>query len=232
MIAAILGSIALLRQPAPPTLRTSPFVDDGTHGLTYWKIPESGWNHDPQKNRIYIEHSPHIGYATELSDPSRPMILVADFTMDFNLIIEKGSSAAWALRFRNSKNYYLFYLSGEGGTIPCSPNQNGKLDCKFATYIVRGNDDISQIQPESVRVPVQLTQGGNYAIRITANGNQIDHFITANTPDDSDEKPLGRLVDESPKHLAYGGIGFRTIGDERFSIANIVVIPATAGAPH
>jgi Protein kinase domain len=204
-IALLLGSWwQLSRAPAmPPPLRSEfseMFVDLGR-----WTAPPTGW--EIRGERLFIAQQPHVGWATNIT--------AQDFTMTFHLKLETPVGAAWALRIRDQDNYYLFHLSGGEG---------GKTASYFSTYIVRDG----KLGEAVARIPVtkKLSAGGEYTVNITARGNEITHLL--NSADDPSTEalgdPLGYFKDESNQYPS-GGIGFRSVGAERFSVDELYVRP-------
>jgi hypothetical protein len=167
-----------------------------------WTMPPSGITF--KEGRLQLEN------ATSLGSPTN--IRYRDFEMSFHLKLTGGGGAAWAVRVKDSGNYYLFYLSGPDGKFPN----------RFITYIVRNNEFDPNKFFHSDNLSERLTAGGQYEIVIKATGNKIEHQITpANT---GKPTPLGVLDDPNSTFL-LGGIGFRTVASERFSIDDLFVHP-------
>lgn len=167
-----------------------------------WVVPDSGWKVD--SGRLFIENCPSLLFPSGFN--YRP------FTMHFHLKLEDGRGAAWALRVKDSNNYYLFYLSGPKGKYPNS----------FVTYVVRdGKFDIANFI-DSAPVVVDLKPGGEYEIDITFVNNIVEHTIIPATT--GQKVNLGAWKDTNSLFY-YGGFGFRTVAAERFSIDDLVVQP-------
>jgi hypothetical protein len=64
--------------------------------------------------------------------------------------------------------------------------------------------------------------GGQYEIHISGIGNLINHTITS--AETGKPENLGSFPDRDSTFL-LGGIGFRTVGREKFSIDELVVKP-------
>jgi PEGA domain len=167
-----------------------------------WTMPASGFT--IKDGRLHVEN------AKSLASPTN--IRYRNFEMSFHLKLANSGGAAWAVRVKDLNNYYLFYLSGPGGL---SPN-------RFYTYIVR-NGEFDPKQPvRSDNVIARLTSEGQYQIVITATGNRIEHQII---PAESGKaENLGFFEDPNSTFL-LGGIGFRTVASERFSIDELVIKP-------
>jgi hypothetical protein len=167
-----------------------------------WSMPSSGWK--LENGRFYIENCPNLAYPKGLN--------YRDFTMAFHLKIGNGIGAAWALRVKDSGNYYLFYLTGPGSDFPN----------RFLTYIVRDNKFDPKNPNDSVPLIFRLEAGGEYTVDITATGNVISHIITSSKTGKA--SPSGELKDND-NTFYFGDVGFRTIGAESFSVDEIYVRP-------
>ena len=171
-----------------------------------WTVPPSGW--DIRGERLFIAQQPRVGYVTKLA--------ADDFTMVFHLKLENAAGAAWALRIRDPDNYYLFHLSGSDSSKTATSY--------FSTYIVRDG----KLGEAVSRIPVtkKLSAGGEYTVNIKAQGNEITHLLSSADDPSTDPlgDPLGYFKDESNLYSS-GGIGFRSVGAEQFSIDELYVRP-------
>jgi hypothetical protein len=197
----------------PPVLGelTNTELDDEFLNLNKWTTPPTGWTIDPNEGqgRLVIEKQPQVGCATG--------IVYGDFELHFNLKLLNQGGAAWALRADESRdNYYLFYLSGPGG----------KYSNRFLTYMVR--DGVIDLKSErSNEVIATLKEGAQYQIDIKAEKNKITHTIT---PAETGIETKLHAFDDPNNTLPRGGICFRTVGDERFSVDDLFAYPAGAQA--
>ena len=67
-----------------------------------------------------------------------------------------------------------------------------------------------------------LTPGGEYQIELKATGNVIEHEIRPAATG----VPIKLGVFQDPDNtFPYGGIGFRTVGSEQFSVDELFVQP-------
>ena len=115
------------------------------------------------------------------------------------------------MRAKDPRNYYLFYVTGPDAPIPN----------RFLTYVIR-DGKLDPYKPnDSVPLLFRLEAGGEYQVEISANKNQIKNFITPTT---GKRFPTGVFKDND-NLFPYGTIGFRTIGSERFSVAELFVRP-------
>ena len=176
-----------------------------------WAMPPAGFSikFDQLKNgkkngRLYVEN------AAEIGAPAK--VVYRDFYMNFDLKLVNGGGAAWAVRAKDSNDYYLFYLSGNDGLYPG----------RFLTYVVRDGKFDPSKPNQSDSVPVDLKAGSEFAIHIEGAQNVITQTITPATTGETIN--LGAFKDPD-NTLPYGGIGFRTVGKERFSIDDLFVGP-------
>jgi hypothetical protein len=198
-----LGQAVELDHKLEPLATATEFQDDfDIANTSRWTMPPTGWS--IKSGRLHIANSPALGFPTDLR--------YFDFEMHFLLRLTNAGGAAWALHIKDSSNYYLFYLSGPEGLFPN----------RFITYIVVDNKFNPNAPVGSVSLPMELKAGADYTIEITVNKNRIEHAIT---PAATGERIRFGFF-EDPKHLfPYGNIGFRTIGQEQFSIDELFVVP-------
>lgn len=168
-----------------------------------WIMPSSGAR--------FVGGRLQIDKATALCMPTKTRY--RNFEMNFHLRLENAAGAAWALRIRDSNDFYLFYLSGPEGRFP---------EGRFCIYIVRNNEFDPAKPFQSSPIIVKLVRGGQYDIHVTATANLIVHQITS--AETGKPENLGSFDDPNNTFL-LGGIGFRTVGGEKFSIDELVVKP-------
>jgi hypothetical protein len=202
-----------LTRPLTPIPTSAEFSDDfEVPNSDKWAMPSTGFSikFDQQKNgkkngRLYVENAPVIGAPAKT--------VYREFYMNFDLKLVNGGGAAWAVRAKDSSNYYLFYLSGDGGLYPG----------RFLTYIVKDGkfDPSKPIQSDSV--PVALKAGEEFAIHVEGSQNVITQTITPAKTGETIN--LGAYNDPNSTFL-YGGIGFRTVDKEKFSIDDLFVGPS------
>ncbi len=181
-------------------------LDDEFLNLNKWTPPPTGWTIDPTdgQGRLVIENQPQVGRATG--------IVYDDFEMSFNLKLLNDGGAAWALRVDDSgANHYLFYLSGPQGKYPN----------RFLTYVVR-DGVIDPKSERSTEVIAELKAGRQYQIDLKAEGNKITHTVTP--ADTGVETKLREFVDPD-NNFPRGGIGFRTVTGEKFSVDDLFARP-------
>jgi len=132
--------------------------------------------------------------------------------MAFHLRLEDAGGAAWVARAKDARNYYLFYVTG-----PTAPIANS-----FLTYVVRDGKLDASRPDDSVPLIFRLEAGGQYFVEIVARKNEIETFITPATT--GKRFPTGVFKDND-NVFPYGGIGFRTVGSEAFSVSELFVRP-------
>lgn len=167
-----------------------------------WTMPASGMSF--KSRRLELENARAVGFPTN--------IRYRDFEMHFHLQLTNAGGAAWAVRVKDANNYYLFYLSGPGGIFPN----------RFNTYIVRNNEFDPSKPARSDNVIARLVAGGQYDIHIKARGSEIEHTIT---PAETGKAENLGFFDDPNSTFRYGGIGFRTVASEKFSVDELVVKP-------
>jgi len=193
-----------------------PFVN-----LSRWATPPSGWS--LADYHLNIENQESVGGPNGLT--------YRNFTMSFLLKLTNAGGAAWALRVQNSKDYYLFYLAGVNDKL--GPDGAPVNPGFFYTYITRDKKSVPFGNPTMV-IP-ELAADDQYTITIIAKGNEITHFINSikkpcpsNSSGDPSIKFLGCTLgffEDNGNTYPCGGIGFRTVGSEKFSIAELSVRP-------
>ena len=167
-----------------------------------WTMPASGVSF--AGGRLQLENAKSLCMPTN--------IRYRDFEMNFHLKLANAGGAAWAVRIKDSNNFYLFYLSGPEGLFPN----------RFNTYIVHNNEFNPAKPTLSNAIIARVVAGGQYEIHISAIGNLINHTITS--AETGKPENLGSFPDPDSTFL-LGGIGFRNVGREKFSIDELVVKP-------
>lgn len=196
------GKTVLIDRRMTPKATSAGFSEDFGVAFGKWAAPPSGWTR--KSGRLEIANSPQLGFASGYH--------YRDFIMQFHLKLVNTGGAAWTVRVKDSRNYYLFYLSGPGGMFPK----------RFNTYVVRDNNLDLQNPINSDAVLHDLGPGSQYTIDISVSGNKIEHKITPTATGVSET--LGSF--EDPNNVfTIGSIGFRTVASEVFSIDDIIVQP-------
>ncbi|HXF40514.1 MAG TPA: hypothetical protein VN687_12430 [Blastocatellia bacterium] len=167
-----------------------------------WTMPASGVSF--AEGRLQFENAKSLCMPTN--------IRYRDFEMNFHLRLVNAGGAAWAVRIKDSNNFYLFYLSGPDGLYAN----------RFNTYIVHNNEFDPAKPVLSNPLIATVVAGGQYDVHITAIGNLINHTITPAAT--GKRENLGSFPDRDSTFL-LGGIGFRNVAREKFSIDELVVKP-------
>src|SRR6185503_2764905 len=186
--------------PLPTSAEFSDDFDIAKPAL--WSMPAAGVSF--VGGRLQFENAKSLCMPTN--------IRYRDFEMNFHLKLANAGGAAWAVRIKDSNNFYLFYLSGPEGLFPN----------RFNTYIVHNNEFNPAKPTLSNAIIARVVAGGQYEIHISAIGNLINHTITS--AETGKPENLGSFPDPDSTFL-LGGIGFRNVGREKFSIDELVVKP-------
>lgn len=184
-------------------LTTVPFSDDFEQNVfneNRWSLPASGWSVEPD-GRLHLNNAAFVVYPKGLN--------YRDFDVSFHLKLTDAGGAAWALHVRDSRNYYLFYLSGPEGMFP------GRINA----YIVKDGKFEPRDYFASEPALVQLRAGGQYDVEISARAGVIESKIISG-------REIMPIVFKDPNDtFPSGSIGFRTVGSEKFSIDELNVQP-------
>jgi hypothetical protein len=184
-----------------PLPTSAEFSDDFEVNMSKWVVP-AGWT--ARQGRLYISGSTALGVAKNIT--------YRDFVMAFHLRLEDGKGAAWAVRAKDTNNYYLFYLSGPKGLFPN----------RFSTYVVKDGKFDPQNPVLSNGIITILSPKGEYQIEVHGTKDVIETTITPTST--GQPEPLGVFQDKD-KTFFYGGIGFRNVADEQFSVDELYVQP-------
>lgn len=184
-----------------PLPTSAEFSDDFDLNLSKWAVP-AGWT--GREGRLFVANCDALGVAKNIT--------YRDFEMAFHLKLEDGKGAAWAVRAKDAKDYYLFYLTGPKGMFPN----------RFSTYVVKDGKFDPQNPIQSVPIITLLKPGGEYEVNVVGKKDVIEHTITP--AETGQAEPLGVFQDKD-KTFLYGGIGFRSVGPEQFSVDELFVQP-------
>jgi serine/threonine protein kinase len=205
----------LNREPSLGPIRTTEFADKFDNKQA-WTEPPEGWSIDPGHGLLIVEKQPLPGLATGVN--------LADFQLSFHLKLLNAGGAAWVLRARNAKNYYLFYLSGPEGMYKGS----------FLTYVVRDNkfEPTVFVQNISIASKTALKADDEYdiVVKVTTDDAKGGHtnFDTVMTSSETGEViPLGTFTDQKDTFKS-GSIGFRTVSQEKFAVGALFAEPPEA----
>jgi PEGA domain-containing protein len=195
---------ALVEQRLTPVPTSAEFNENFSEfNVNRWTMPSSGWS--ASAGRLTLDNSAALAMPKNLH--------YRDFEMNFHLRLKNAAGAAWAVRVKDSKNYYLFYLKAARGS---SPGQ-------FITYVIRDGRFEPSDYASAVDVSLDLKADAQFDVHIKGTRNEIWHTITP--AETGKPENLGYFKDPHST-FSYGGVGFRTVGAEKFSIDEIFVRPA------
>lgn len=178
-----------------PLPTSAAFSETFLSGLTFWEAPKS-WK--AENGLLYVRGENGVG----LPKNKR----YKDCNISFGLRLNKSGGAAWIVRARDKKNYYLFYLGGTSGQFA---NQFRVYICRDGVYSLESPAD------PSLPVPVPLKVGDDYRIRIQISGNVIQHWITPSNI--GEEYSLGLFKDPG-NSFPIGGMGFALLAEQDFLV--------------
>lgn len=180
------------------------FADQFLGPPTQWELPKS-WQVTKGKMRV---RAAATGASVGLVRDKE----YADFKATFDLSFANGKGAAWVVRARDSRNYYLFQLVGPQGAARNT----------FNSYLVQ-DGEVKQLKaPEFLALDLS-GQGASFLITIEASGSTIRHFIEiSNAPQAAGRRPLSVLQDGT---FSSGTLGFTSKDGEDFTVFFIQVEP-------
>lgn len=180
-----------------PLPTSAAFSDTFLSGLTFWDAPQS-WKTD--KGLLYVQGESGVG----LPKNKR----YRDCNISFGLRLNKTSGAAWVVRARDKKNYYLF----------CLGSTDSNLANQFSVYICR--DGVLSPGDPALPLPIELKPGDDYRIRIQIVGNVIQHWIT---PSNIGEEYSLSLFKDPNNTFPIGGAGFMLLDGQDFLVNAFVI---------
>ncbi|HVF90980.1 MAG TPA: caspase family protein [Blastocatellia bacterium] len=175
------------------------FSDYFLEGLKFWSAPPT-WQSN--RGRMLVRGA-GLGL---LQDQ-----IYKDFKMEFDISLANGKGAAWIVRARDQKNYYLFQLSGPKGA---SPNTFRSFICQDGQVKLLKTDRVV----EDISRPDE-----KFHIIVDARGPTIKHSILLKSaPKSEGAQPLSAMSDGT---FSYGSVGFATSGDEEIMVYFVNVTP-------
>jgi hypothetical protein len=204
-VVAIAGAIvASIKTNAERPLTMAEFSDDfDIFNPNRWNVPAQGWAVGSD-GRLHIEDAPAIGSAKNIN--------YRDLVMRFHLKLTNAGGAAWAVRVKDSDNYYLFYISGPEGLAPG----------RFNTYIIRNGKFDPKDYVQSTATIAQLRAGGEYELEVRVSGNAVENKII---PADTGQEIKLDYFTDTDNLFPNGSVGFRSVGLEQFSVDELYVSP-------
>lgn len=189
-----------------PVAESAEGNEDFTTGVSKWVVPDN-WKLERRGLLITGERVGLFRTPTE----KRLFNVYRDFKMSFDLRFVNGRGAAWVVRAKDEKNYYLFQL------LPAADG----LQTRFNFYVCREGKCTLK---DSKRYPEPLNKANDsYFVQLEVKGNEFSQRITVQSnPRADDPQPLGTFSDDS---FTYGGVGFRGLDESQALLQNLVVIP-------
>jgi hypothetical protein len=184
-----------------PLPTNGPFEDTFVSGLSHWEAP-STWT---AAGGVLTIRGPGLGIAQD----SR----YRDFDMSFAIRLTDPRGAAWAVRVRDDKNYYLFVLGGPEGRYP---NQ-------LRTYVVRAGAFDAEAPANAAKVVPALGLAETYRVRIHAEGRVIQTWLT---PESTGQEVSIALYDDVKQTFSLGQIGFAAPFGESFQVSYLTARPS------
>ena len=177
-------------EPNPSYVEFAEFFKDG---MGLWRAP-GAWQWGQKQEAVAIQGT-EPGFVSNRS--------YRDFDLNFNVKFTNGTGAAWVLRAKDPKNYYLFALSVKERLLRTFVVEDGKMTAIPASPIV-----------------VDPTAATSYRIRAEVQGDRIKHYLKNNTT--ADEEGIGVLVDG---RFRYGTVGLAAVSGEQFLVEDFFVKP-------
>lgn len=182
---------------------------DSIENLASWIAPRS-WQKNPNGKYGMIVQGPGMGFAKDTVN-GRPLVY-KDFTMSFNFSFRNGKGAAWVVRARDEKNYYLFQLTGPNGSSPK----------RFYSFICQDGEIKPLANPVIIAEPM-TNPTESFTIVVEAKGSTITHKIELKSAPKTDgPQPLSTITDY---RISIGAIGFATKDEEQFLVEFVGIAP-------
>lgn len=142
------------------------------------------------------------------TDSSRDFNFYRDFKLEFDFVFSNGKGLAWAVRAKDTNNYYLFEISNPqtNPTLNFYVCRDGKLEWKDSQRIVEKLDK----------------KGDSFHITFEAKGSRFDTGITIASAPSAKPHMIGVFQDDS---FSYGGVGFRGKDLSESLLQSFFVIP-------
>ena len=212
--------VTLTREQRQLTLdiRLNPITEDAEFSEDFdptidnwWPKRPDGWELISGKG-LQIRGD-QIALCKNTSKPNRSFNYYYDFDLHFNVSFTNGKGAAWVVRAKDERNYYLFELSTSGGP-------GGKPILNFS--VCRDGQCAKQ---RSFPVFARLDHpGDSFDITLKARGKTFAHWIKVYSDPAPEKQQLGGIFEDET--FAYGGIGFRACNGLETFVRQIQVIPS------
>ena len=191
-----------------PLPTSAAFEESFISGLSRWSTPQ-GWQAD--NGLLYVKGTTGVGLPKDCR--------YRDCDITFGLRLTKAAGAAWVVRARDDKNYYLFCLNGP----------NSKYPNQFRVYICQdGQYNLAEPADSALPLPITLKPGEDYRIQIKIRDNVIEHKLT---PSSTGEDLSIGLFKDPRKSFPLGNMGFALLPEQDFIInAFTVTLPTDTKA--
>ncbi len=196
-----MGTTTVIEANLEPLPTDGAFEDSFLAGLSAWEAP-SGWR---ASNGVLFVEGTGVGVARNS--------LFRDFELIFGVRLALPKGAAWILRAKDARNYYLFVLGGP----------SAKYANQLRTYVVRDGEFDPDAPASTLPLVESLTTTDTYRIRISVSDNVIQHWIT---PSSTGEEVSVGLFADVHRQFTLGRIGFAAPFGERFQINGITARPS------
>ncbi len=182
--------------------------EDSIGSLDSWIAPK-GWQKNPDGGMLV--RGPGVGFAKDTVN-GRPLVY-KDFTLIFDISLRNGRGAAWVVRARDEKNYYLFQLTGPSGSSPK----------RFYSFICQDGEIKALANPVIIAEPLN-NPTESFTIIVEAKGSTITHKIALKSAPKTDgPQPLSPPITDY--RIPIGAIGFATKDDEQFLVKFVGIAP-------
>jgi len=174
-------------------------------GAKKWS-PAPAWKFDRTGARI-------TGDSLALFDTEqrRDFNIYRDFKLEFDVRFANAKGAAWVVRAKDPKNYYLFELNG-------GPQSSNPRTFNFYVY-----HDGKPVLKDSKRIVENIDKlNDSFHITFEARGNQFKTYIQIASDPKGEAQPIGTFTDDS---FSYGGVGFRAKDGIETLLQSFVVMP-------
>ncbi len=172
--------------------------------------PPPGWRFETGKPRGIRIADDRVALVKTTSETNQRFNNYYDFRLVLDVSFSNGKGAAWIVRAKDERNYYLFEMTTAGSTT-------GEKTLNF--YICR---DGHCGQPKE-RYPVTASiETPNETVRIILDvaGDRFSHWIET-----SKEGGTRLVPDFTDKTFAFGGVGLRAINGLDMFVNQFLVIP-------
>jgi hypothetical protein len=172
-------------------------------GLRQWNPQLAGWRIESGARRGLHISGDEVALFRDATE-RRPANVYFDFNLVMSVRFPNDKGAAWVIRAKDAKNYYLFELA-----TPRGERRSSRLDF----YVCR--DGVLELK-NGYPVPIKFGQPDDtYYLTIEARGNKFKVSL-------GEGDPIGNFTDDT---FSYGGVGFRAVNGIEMLVQQFVVMP-------